>query len=171
MNGRPQSEKKAHHHVSYVWPACGTPNIPFWNINIAAIHEKCQIGQNSMKKCPFFAIILPSMARYGSKRNFLLIFSARDDLVKVSLKLLRDWPDQFAQLTCTSITGGLGRLTRLNDLGRICIAVRFCRWICGVVNFCGSVLLLNAMPDHWHWGTTLFVGQNEIDGFGGQVTE
>ena len=27
MNGRPQSKKKAHHHVSYVWPACGTPNL------------------------------------------------------------------------------------------------------------------------------------------------
>ena len=42
MNGRPQSEKKAHHHVSYVWPACGTPNMPFWNINMVAINEKCQ---------------------------------------------------------------------------------------------------------------------------------
>ena len=42
MNGRPQSEKKAHHHVSYVWPACGTPNVPFWNINMVAINEKCQ---------------------------------------------------------------------------------------------------------------------------------
>ena len=39
-----------------------------------------------MKKWPFFAIILPWMARYGSKRSFLLIFSARDDLVKVSWK-------------------------------------------------------------------------------------
>ena len=45
-----------------------------------------KIGQNSMKKWPFFAIILPWMARYGSKRSFLLIFSARDDLVKVSWK-------------------------------------------------------------------------------------
>ena len=42
MNGQPQSKKKAHHHVSYVWPACGTPNIPFWNINMVAINEKCQ---------------------------------------------------------------------------------------------------------------------------------
>ena len=42
MNGRPQSEKEAHHHVSYVWPACGTPNMPFWNINMAAINEKYQ---------------------------------------------------------------------------------------------------------------------------------
>ena len=42
MNGRPQSKKKAHHHVSYVWPVCGTPNIPFWNINMVAINEKCQ---------------------------------------------------------------------------------------------------------------------------------
>ena len=39
-----------------------------------------------MKKWPFIAIILPWMARYGSKRSFLLIFSARDDLVKVSWK-------------------------------------------------------------------------------------
>ena len=128
--------------------------------------------ENSWKfheKWPFFAIILQWMASFWFKGSFLFIFSARDDLVKVSLKLLMDWPGQFAQPTCTSITGGLGRLTRLNDLGRI--AVRFCRWICGVVNFCGSVLLLNAMPDHWHWGNTLFVGQNEINGIGGQVTE
>ena len=46
-----------------------------------------KIGQNSMKKWPFFAIILPWMASYGSERSFLLIFSARDDLVKVSWKL------------------------------------------------------------------------------------
>ena len=39
-----------------------------------------------MKKWLFFAIILPWMVRYGSKRSFLLIFSARDDLVKVSWK-------------------------------------------------------------------------------------
>ena len=45
-----------------------------------------KIGQNSMKKWPFFAIILPWMANYGSERSFLLIFSARDDLVKVSWK-------------------------------------------------------------------------------------
>ena len=45
-----------------------------------------KIGLNSMKKWPFFAIILPWMARYGSETSFLLIFSARDDLVKVSWK-------------------------------------------------------------------------------------
>ena len=42
MNSRPQSEKKAHHHVSYVWPACGTPSLPVWNINMVAIYERCQ---------------------------------------------------------------------------------------------------------------------------------
>ena len=31
-----------HHHVSYVWAACGTPFHTVWNINIAAIQEKCQ---------------------------------------------------------------------------------------------------------------------------------
>ena len=36
------------------------------------------------EKLPFFAIILPRMASYGSKRSFLFIFSARDNLVKVS---------------------------------------------------------------------------------------
>ena len=45
-----------------------------------------KIGQNCMKKWPFFAIFLPWMASYGPKRSFLLIFSARDDLVKVSWK-------------------------------------------------------------------------------------
>ena len=42
MNGRPQCKKKAHHHVSYVWAACGTPSLALWNINMAAINEKCQ---------------------------------------------------------------------------------------------------------------------------------
>ena len=46
-----------------------------------------KIGQNSMKKWTFFAIILPWMASYESERSFLVIFSARDDLVKVSWKL------------------------------------------------------------------------------------
>ena len=44
-----------------------------------------KIGQNSMKKWPFFAIILPWMANYGSE-CFLLVFSVRDDMVKVSCK-------------------------------------------------------------------------------------
>ena len=39
-----------------------------------------------MKKWLFFAIFLPWMARYGSETSFLLIFGARDDLVKVSWK-------------------------------------------------------------------------------------
>ena len=38
----PQSKKKAYHHVSYVWPACGTPSLAVWNINVVAIYEKCQ---------------------------------------------------------------------------------------------------------------------------------
>ena len=42
MNGRPQSKKKAHHQVSYVWPVCGTPISTFWYINMVAIYEKCQ---------------------------------------------------------------------------------------------------------------------------------
>ena len=35
-------------------------------------------GQNSMRKWPFFAIILLWMASYGSEKSFLLIFSARE---------------------------------------------------------------------------------------------
>ena len=65
-----------------------------WNPKSCALEHKygrnpwkmSKIGQNSMKKWPFFAIILPWMARYGSETSFLLIFSARDDLVKVSWK-------------------------------------------------------------------------------------
>ena len=54
MKSGPKSKKKmAHHYVSYVWPACGTPKRPFWNINMAPIHEKCQ---NSMKKWPFLPL-------------------------------------------------------------------------------------------------------------------
>ena len=45
-----------------------------------------KIGQISMKKMPFFVIILPWMASNGSERCFLLIFSARDDLAKVAWK-------------------------------------------------------------------------------------
>ena len=65
-----------------------------WNPNSYRLEHKygrnpwkmSKIGQNSMKKWLFFAITLPWMARYGSKTSFLLIFSARDDLVKVSWK-------------------------------------------------------------------------------------
>ena len=39
-----------------------------------------------MKKITVIAIMLPRIASYGSERSFLLIFSARDDLVKVSCK-------------------------------------------------------------------------------------
>ena len=43
------------------------------------------------------------MARYGSKRSFLLIFCARDDLVKVSLKSdARKCQSQVTPLTLTS---------------------------------------------------------------------
>ena len=48
------------------------------------LRKTSKIGQNSMKKRQFFAIILPWMANYGSERSFLLIFGARDDLGKVS---------------------------------------------------------------------------------------
>ena len=40
--GGPESKKKVHHQVSYMWPACRTPKPPVWNINMAAIDEKCQ---------------------------------------------------------------------------------------------------------------------------------
>ena len=43
-------------------------------------------SKNSIKKWLFFAMFFPGMAGYGSKRSFLLIFSPRDDVVKVSRK-------------------------------------------------------------------------------------
>ena len=43
-----------------------------------------KIVQSSMKKWPF-----EWMATYGSETSFLLIFSARDDLVKVSWKFMK----------------------------------------------------------------------------------
>ena len=76
-----------------------------WNPKSSALEHKygrnpwkmSKIGQNSMKKWPFFAIILPWMARYGSETSFLLIFSARDDLVKVSWKSdVGKWQNQLA---------------------------------------------------------------------------
>ena len=42
IHGGHQSKKKAHHQVSYVWPARGTPISTFWYINMVAIYEKCQ---------------------------------------------------------------------------------------------------------------------------------
>ena len=44
--------------------------------NRSTIHEQMAV----------FATILQLMASYGSERSFLLIFSVRDDLVKVSSK-------------------------------------------------------------------------------------
>ena len=78
-----------------------------------------KIGQNSMKKWPFFAIILPWMARYGSETSFLLIFSARDDLVKVSwISDARRCQNQVTLLTLTS---------RVKDVSRFELAPLF-RW-------------------------------------------
>ena len=71
-----------------LWVAC------LWNPKSSRLEHKygrniwkmSKIGQKSMKKWLFFASILPWMARYGSEISLLLIFSARDDLVKVSWK-------------------------------------------------------------------------------------
>ena len=64
-----------HWQVCHVWlflvqhgPLLGNPHSPFMN------------GGSKSKNC-FFAITLLWMASYGSERNFLLIFSARYDLV------------------------------------------------------------------------------------------
>ena len=60
-----------------------------------------------MKKWPFFAIILLWMASYGSGTSFLLIFSARDDLVKVSWKSdARKYQNKPSLLTLTSWVKG-----------------------------------------------------------------
>ena len=57
----------------------------------------------SHKKWPFFAIILSWMARYWSETSFLLIFSAKDDLVKVSWKSdARKCQNQVTLLNLTS---------------------------------------------------------------------
>ena len=82
MNGRPQSKKKGS-SPRLLCVGC------LWNPKSCHKYghnpyKMSKIGQNSMKKWPFFAIILQRMASYGSKTSFLLIFSARDDLVKVS---------------------------------------------------------------------------------------
>ena len=67
-----------------------------------------KICQNSMKKWPFFAIFLPWMASSGSNRSFRLIFSARDDLVKVSWKSdARRSQNQVTLLTLTSWVKGI----------------------------------------------------------------
>ena len=48
--------------------------------------RKSSKGSKCHEKWPFFAIILPWIASYGSETSFLLIFSARYDLIKVSWK-------------------------------------------------------------------------------------
>ena len=85
--GGPESKKKGS-SPGLIYVTC------LWNPKTSRLEHKCgrnrwkmsKVGQNSMKKLPFFAIILPWMASYGSEISFLLVFSARDDLVKVSWK-------------------------------------------------------------------------------------
>ena len=88
--GHPQSwtiDFKAYHQVSSMCGLLVKPKNTRLEYKYGRnLWKMSKIGQNSMKKWPFFAIILPWMARYGSIRSFLLIFSARDDLVKVSWK-------------------------------------------------------------------------------------
>ena len=67
-------------------PACRTPQFPVWNMNIAAIYEQCQKyvkipGKNGCilpLSCHEWQVMGPKEVFY------VLIFSARDDLVKVS---------------------------------------------------------------------------------------
>ena len=76
-----------------------------------------------MKKWPFFAIILPWMASYGSETSFLLIFSARDDLVKVSWKSdARKCQNQVTLLTLTGWVKGTSPFSNCQthkNLGRV----------------------------------------------------
>ena len=59
------------------------------------------------EKWSFFAIILPWRAGYRSERSFLLIFIARDDLVKVSCKFdARKCQNQVTLLTLTGWVKG-----------------------------------------------------------------
>ena len=74
--------KKAHHHVC-LW----NPKTPCLEHEYGCnLRKMTKTGQNSMTNGRFFAIILPWLASYGPERSFLVIFSARDDLVKVSCK-------------------------------------------------------------------------------------
>ena len=85
------------------------------------------------KKWPFFAIILPWMVRYGSETSFLLIFSARDDLVKVSWTSdARKCQNQVTLLTLTSwvkgtspFVGEVLPIWRLTFLGSSCNFQKF----------------------------------------------
>ena len=82
-----------------------------WNPKTSRLEHKygrnrwkmSKAGQNSMTKWPFFAIILPWMASYGSEISCLLVFSARDDLVKVSWKSdAQKCQNEVTPLTLTS---------------------------------------------------------------------
>ena len=80
------------------WQACHV-----WPFLVQNRWKMSKAGQNSMKKWPFFAIILPWIASYGSETSFLLILSARDDLVKLSGKSdARKCQNRVISLTLTS---------------------------------------------------------------------
>ena len=54
MNGGPKSKKKAHHHISYVWPACNSSRLEHkYGRNL---RKMSKIGQNSMKNGHFLPL-------------------------------------------------------------------------------------------------------------------
>ena len=77
----------------HVWPFLGHPQS--WTVDpsvkkrliIKYGRYPWKMSKISMKKWPFFAIVLLWMARYGSETSFLLIFSANDDVVKSFVKI------------------------------------------------------------------------------------
>ena len=87
MKSGPKSKKK---WLITTSPMCGLlvePQFfPFgtyiWSQSMKNVRNRSKFNE----QVAVFAIILPWMASYGSERSFLLIFSARDDLVKVSWK-------------------------------------------------------------------------------------
>ena len=70
MNGRPQSKKKAHHHVSYVWPACGTPISTFWYINMVAIYGNAKNRSKLHEKMAVFCHFLAMNGKLWAQKKF-----------------------------------------------------------------------------------------------------
>ena len=93
LNGGPQSKKKAHCQVSYVWPACRTPKFPVWNINMAAINIPWKNGcfchflvmnGKLWAERSFYSYLVPEMIWWKFHENRMLE-SAKTNLLLLTL--------------------------------------------------------------------------------------
>ena len=85
-----------------------------WNPKYSLLEHKygrnqwkmSKIGQNSMKKWPFFAIILPWMTRCGSERSFCNSSEFSYKTINVQLCLGYYWGDDGVEISIKCLIGG-----------------------------------------------------------------